>query len=437
MKKGSKIKIVILFFVLLMLVLIYVKYTRDTNLETIENNKINLLFEKVNQTSYAKVNKYIVYGTHFNIEGTLDYPKVSGISVYSADIILQSTDNIIQLDTTFSHKDNMLSFTTISEINNGLNLEKLVSDKYYIFLKLTLSNSEIKYYSLQNNSHSEDITYFSLAKNKIDINFDKYNSVDFMAITQLKVDSLPDDVYDIAIDASHGGNDSGAKKGKITEAEIVLNCAKNLKQKLEVLGYKVFLTRDGTESDSVDMTTNMYDENGRINLVQASHAKLLFSLNINDVKSKKGGVEVYAPSNCNLSFAKLLSDNIVKSAKTSYSSSNLFKKDNGVYVRNFTKTDIDLYTAKAKKSGYDPYNITTSTPFLYMIRETGGIATNAFVDGRNKHYGKNKYFDSNVGIETYSIELGYMFVPDDLDNITKNYDLYMQGISNSISEFYK
>ena len=68
-----------------------------------------------------------------------------------------------------------------------------------------------------------------------------------------------------------------------------------------------------------------------------------------------------------------------------------------------------------------------------MIRETGGIATNAFVDGRNKNYGTNKYYNSNIGIETYSIELGYMHIEDDLDNILKNENLYMQAISNSFS----
>ena len=70
-----------------------------------------------------------------------------------------------------------------------------------------------------------------------------------------------------------------------------------------------------------------------------------------------------------------------------------------------------------------------------MIREVGGIATNAFVDGRNTSYGKNKYFDSNIGIEAYILELGYIKVEKDLNNIVNNEDLYVQAIANAIENY--
>ena len=71
-----------------------------------------------------------------------------------------------------------------------------------------------------------------------------------------------------------------------------------------------------------------------------------------------------------------------------------------------------------------------------MIREVGGIATGAFVDGRNPSYGRNKYYDSNIGIEAYLLELGYMKNEKDLNNIIKNKDLYIEAIVNTINEFY-
>ena len=66
------------------------------------------------------------------------------------------------------------------------------------------------------------------------------------------------------------------------------------------------------------------------------------------------------------------------------------------------------YENTANKKGYEPYKITTDTPYLYTIREVGGIATNAYVDGRNKDYSKNEYYRTNQGIECYQIELGYI-----------------------------
>lgn len=108
----------------------------------------------------------------------------------------------------------------------------------------------------------------------------------------------------------------------------------------------------------------------------------------------------------------------------------------GVYVRNFTNADILAFKTRSNRDGYEPYHITTSTPYLYIIRETGGISTNAFVDGRNTDYGTNQYYDSNIGIETYLIELGYMSVDKDLNHIVQNSDNYMEAIAESIRSFY-
>ena len=438
MKKSTKIKLIVIFFILLMIFLIFIKIKNDNNSQTIIQTKTASLFQNINNT--AKVNKYIVYGTHFNLEGSLEIPKISGISIYSAHVVVKNIDKKeISLKCTYTYKDNILSFSTIDKINEGLYIQNLAKDKYYVFLKIVFSNSEVKYYSLENASKHEDTAYYTITKNetnnKININFSNYNNLPFMAISVEDIENLPDNVYDIAIDPAHGGKDLGAQNNGYYESDIVLKCAKKLKEKLEKSGYKVYLTRDGSESKTEDMANNMYNENGRINKVQESHAKILISLHVNSNSKKlsKGGVEVYAPSNCNLDFAKLLANNIVKKANTSYSTFSLYKQADGVYVHNFSDAEISAFKSRANSAKYEPYNITKTTPYLYMIRETGGIATNAFVDGRNKNYGTNKYYNSNIGIETYSIELGYMHIDDDLDNILKNENLYMQAISDSFS----
>lgn len=219
---------------------------------------------------------------------------------------------------------------------------------------------------------------------------------------------------------------------------MVLKCSLSLKSKLEDLGLKVFISRDGTEGANEDMANNMYDDNGRINILNSSKAKLMISIHLNGNSYNKntGGVEVYAPSNCSLDFASLLAKNIVEIANTNYSGLNSFKKADGVYIRNFTNSDILAYESKAKKNGYEPYNITTSTPYLYIIREVGGINTNAFVDGRNKSYGINKYCYSNYGIEGYKIYLGYMNIEQDLNNVISNYEAYAEAICTSIKNSY-
>ena len=438
MNKILKVKIIVGLFIALMIFLICNKLLTKREIEKNVEIQTASLFEEINLSSTAKINKYIIYGTHFNLEGNIEIPKISNISIYSVHVVAKNTEKKeIPLDCTYTYKDNILSFSTIDKINDGLSLEELTESNYYLFLKVIFSNSEEKLFSLENNSKYTNTTYYTISKrNKIDVIFSTYDKLPVIGLFVSKIDSLPDNIYDIAIDASHGGKDSGAIYKKQKEADIVLNYAKNLKKKLEELGFKVYLSRDGSENPDADLT-DMYADNGRINTIQESHSKIMLSLNINNAYSKTGGFEIYAPTKCNLSFAKSLADNVVKTAKTSFSSTKLFKKDEGVYVRNFTEFDILSYKSSALIQKYDPYNITKQTPYQYMIREVGGIATEAFVDGRNKSYGKNKYFDSNIGIEAYILQLGYMKNEKDLNNIIKNEDLYVQAIVNTITDFYK
>ena len=306
---------------------------------------------------------------------------------------------------------------------------------------MTFSNSDVKYYSLVNNSEYNDITYYTITKNnannKVNISFDTYNDTKYMLISVEKASSLPDDVYDIAIDPSRGGRDKGSTSGDLTEADLVLNYGLKLKSELEDLGLKVYMSRDENSSKTEDTANNMYSENGRINLLNASHAKLLISLQINGTSYNKenGGIEVYAPSNCNLDFASTLAENLVNKSGLYYSQNTQFRKSDGVYVRNFTNSDILAFKSNAIRGKYDPYNISLATPYLYIIRETGGISTNAFVDGRNTKYGANKYYKSNTGIEAYVINLGYMSVEQDLNNITNNMNGYINGILDSIKSY--
>ncbi len=64
----------------------------------------------------------------------------------------------------FNYSDNTCSFSTSDEINTGVDLENLPIDTYYMFIKVTYSNSDIKYYSLVNDSEYSDITYYTITK---------------------------------------------------------------------------------------------------------------------------------------------------------------------------------------------------------------------------------------------------------------------------------
>lgn len=368
---------------------------------------------------YAIVDKYYIYGTHLNISGSIDLSNYSDIK-----LVLKSLDNELSYDLNYKSG----KFYVSNLINDGIYLDDIPIDDYLVFIKVT-SGDSVKYYSLKNDTDYNDISYYTVTKNGknnlININFSKKDK-DYMYIS-VKDKSLPDKYYDVVIDPGHGGEDPGSSFASHTEAELNLEIALKLKKKLDSIGLKSILTR-------VDDTfPSPYGSNSRTSLPYDVKAKYFISIHLNSSleRMRYGGVEVYAPNNCNLDFASSLASNIVSSVDTSYSKKEDFRVSKGVYIRTFTSDDIKTSVSEARSGGYKPYPITTDTNYYFMIRETGGIATGAYIDGRNKDVGKNNYYLSNIGAEAYLLELGYINYWPDLNKLVDNQDDYVDGIVNA------
>ena len=392
------------------------------------------------QTKTANITSFYTYGKAFNLKG-----EIKGISKDNFENVkLLITDGIAyekEYELKYELNDSILTFLSSNEINSGLIIDNLTGEEYYVLLRIKLNNSiEPKYYSFSNNSELKDIDYYTVTKDgenkKVEITFTKKefkeNEYNFLKLA-LKEEKLPEDVYDIVIDAGHGGIDKGEIKDGITEADVTLDYAKLLKTKLEEKGYKVFLTRDD-ENTAYYNHTNMYDQDGRIGLACKTKAKLMISFHINQGNNSLSGLEIYSPCNSNLEFAKQVATKINEKSSIEFSNNTSFREFDGVYVRNFTKAEIKAFAKTAEDKGYEPYPITVETPYLYTIRETGGLATNAYVDGRNTAYSANEYYDSNQGLECYQIELGY--IKNDLGVITNEKENYIEAITEAICNNY-
>ncbi len=420
----------LLIAILIVSVIAAIGFTAYKIVKNIKGEKA--IFSRV-ESAQAELTNYIVYGTHLNIEGKINELTQGTTDI---DLILESTDGYKkEINLQYEEVEDGYKFYTSDLINTGINLEEFMKNKYYMFIKLEYGKKKQKYYSLENKTEYDQIEYYTITKNgqnnKIEIKFDKHERndelINYMEIS-VKQSKLPKDVYDIVIDPGHGGSDTGAQYNGFDEADLTLKFAKQVKEKLENLGLKVKITRDGTESKENFGTRTVYDENGRVNIVGKSKAKYVISIHLNSIEkpNSESGVEVYAPSKINLNLAKAFADNIVKYAKTSYSTLEpSYKKYDGVYVRTYQESEIEQNRREAEEGGYKPYNVTTDTPYLYMLRETGGIATGAYVDGRNKSYGTNNFYNSNIGVEAYLLELGYINNSEDMKNILENEDGYV------------
>ena len=399
---------------------VFMAFRTQLNKSNVETKIENIFGTSL--TKNAEVTKFFTYGTSLNIEGRI--PGISKDNYEGMKIIVTDGDKYNkEYKARVSFDDNNLIFSLNNDINNAINLEELQNNnKYYIRIRLKVNNSkDYRYYLLSNVSEYKDIDYYTLTRdgknNKVQIKFEKqtYNDKEYKYLgISVNESKLPEDVYDFAIDAGHGGQ----KNGEYTEAALMLSYAKNLKESLEAKGYKVKLTRDDSNTSSFTHT-NMYDDDGRIGIACKTHAKYMISLHTNDTKC--AGVEVYAPNNSDLSLAKKIADNICAQTNLEYSSANSFKQLDGVYVRNFRKGELSSSI----------YEVTVNTPYLYTIREVGGIATNAYVDGRNPKYSANKYYKSNQGIECYVVSIGDIDSPTDLDTLVNQRNEIVNAIADS------
>ena len=371
------------------------------------------------------VNNYSIFGTHLNMEGCIN------TKLTSPELILKGKNGEIILKSIFTVEEENTCFYISEYNNNGINLDELDKGKYVLLVQ-----DNDKFYTLNNNSEYSDLEYYTITKNntnnKINIKFKEYNDKNYINFI-IKESKLPENVYDISIDPGHGGKDPGAI-GKLNgieyyESNLTLATSLLIKQELEEMGLKVHITRDS------DISLNHYGINGRAVLPNENNAKYSFSIHFNSSYgiNQFGGVEIYIPNNIEDSLATMLANNL--SQIVGYSKNSDFKLKNGVYFKYFKQSDIDESTEEMIEEEMQPYEIVLGSPYMYMIREVGGVHTYAYIDGRNEQYGLNPYYNSNKTAEPYLIELAYINYSEDLKKALNNPKDFSNAVSSAIKEF--
>lgn len=448
-KKIMRIRaavVVMAISVIALLATTVIVYTRNNSPAASKDAQMALL--KDVKREYAQIDTYAVYGNHLLLGGTVDassYPDFDRVGM-----ILRRADGT-EVETVLKStvKNGVIRFKTYEKINTGFCLDEMKSGDYCVLFHVVLKDGSSSCISSENCTSYGNIEYYTVTKNganrRIVMGFEHYsNSVERLSCFAIKVRdaSLPENVYDVCIDPGHGGNDPGAVAFGYHEDDINLENALALKAALEKEGLKVCLTRDGTEDSDSMLLFAAYDSDGRVERAVKSHAKYNFSLHLNaggeGVKVKEGGVQVYCPNGADISFGQAIADNIVNYTGTGYSMSGTGLVGTGVYIRTFSEKEIKESEENAAEMKFTPYEtLSTDTTYYYMIRELGGITTGAYVDGRNPDYEKNEAYNSNIGIESYLLELGFICVEDDLGRILGNRDAYIDAIASAICDELK
>lgn len=382
----------------------------------------------------ATVEEYYIYGQRLNITGSIHL----GVKELKNLKLVLYHNEFKEYDVGYERIDNEIQFYITDKLNGGILLDEIDYGTYYLFLKVQYDTDEEKdifYYPLKNSTTYDETTYYSLSFYQKKIVICSEDSYPTMLLEVTREDE--NGVYDIVLDPGHGGMDSGAVNENYKESSLTYDLAFNLKKKLESYGFRVRLTHQG--NIPIDEVLDNYDENGRSVIPQKVKAKYLFSLHFNSSTAKTvNGLEIYAANGMNYDFIRNIANNIVKETGLSYSNNTSYLIESGIYSRNFTEKEIQESSEEMTAKGRKPYSISTNANYFYMIRETGGFMTGAYVDDRNANtVGENPYYNSNVGVEAYILELGYITNTSDLNHFLNNEEVYAQTLADTIYQELK
>lgn len=417
------------------IVLILLIFLSIISLTYISNNRKYFNYEKIApEETQANIYEYYIYGNHLNIKGSL---KTADMNYKNISMVLYNKETK-EIEVNFSNQKQKIDFNISEYINDGLYLDNIPRGNYKLFLKVTYKSPNdnkkqiIKYYSLKNNTKYKNTTYYTLTKynNKITIDFDnKYKTM----VLNIKKNK-DDNIYDITIDPGHGGMDTGANNRTNYERDYTMAISLKIKKYLENSNFKVKLTHEENELTNNDLLEK-YNTNGRAIIPNEVKSKYTFSihLNMNTYKSARG-FEIYTAKNINYDLAKKIATNLKNYTKLYYSTNETDKILDGIYSRNLTESDIKKTHSEYRRRGCKSnYKITENSSYYYMIRETGGYITGAYIDDRNeKIIGSNPYYNSNVGNESYLLELGYLSNYSDLIIIKSSINNIAKAIADAI-----
>lgn len=405
--KKKLLKLLLIIFIIIISCFLLIKCIKPTKKYIIETDK------------QANIDEIYIYGNHLNLNGTIDIHLID-TDIDDLNLLFYSKEEV-RVPLNYKVTDENIYFEISDKLNNGYLFDNLNINNYNLYIE-AINDETTEYYNLKNNTKYDTTEYYSIRKNNIlkKMFFSNKNST-----MNLEVKKVNDDnVYDIVIDPGHGGIDPGASGNGYKETDFTYLISSKVKEKLESHGLKVKLTR-GDLSDSERLPN--YGENGRVNIANASKAKYLLAIHLNSNDYGDNGLEVYTAYNVDYTFASNMASSIVNKTNTNYSTNNAFKEQKGVYTRTLQDIDLQENYETAYANGYKPYDVSNETTYYFIIRETGGYMSGAYKDSRDgTPY--NYYVNSNIGMESYLLELGYLTSKKDVNNLNDNLDNYVDGI---------
>ncbi len=243
--------------------------------------------------------------------------------------------------------------------------------------------------------------------------------LDNYAFLTVEDTKLAEDEYDIIIDPAAYDYDFtyslnlGSEGHGLYEANESYQAAILLQEELELLGYKVLITRDDSEA------LNSYGEGGRIHKAYEASAKYYIKLGFNQGAQTLRGLDISYSAHASDTFAAQVVYTLEKYPDIVLS---------GLYSSSLEGViDPQVLEGMDGVYGYDS-NL--------WIRESGGKATGAGRYSENSVAGTASYSLNNVyGIQAIDISLGYLSNAQDVSYWNTSKEVYMEALADALHSY--
>ncbi len=376
-KRNKKIRLILLNLIAIVLFVIVIQlllqlivpatkakfgtYTAESQYE------INLSENELAELPTTPVDQVNSYGETINIESSA----------------LGDTYQIGLYDTTNSETNSAFEMT--NDIDVGINTHDMPVGSFFLQLS---DGSFISY------AEPLDISFRTITRDGMNNQIEVNTVNNLVHITKYEAEPNTDEL-DILVDAGHGGNDGGATAidGSVYEKDLNLELAQIIADDLTALGYNVGLTRtDDTNPGTCDDNISSYCPDGRVSMAYNQNAKIVLSAHHN--VGGATGYEVYTSYYASEQLANLVAANLANVSTPSTKTMGYIS--DGVYQQIY-EDDVDP---------------SIEQDYMYMIRETGGVATNSLSE---ENAANNTTLQGSQGL---LIEFGYLDDYDDLAHVT-------------------
>ena len=374
------------------------------------------------ETSRADFTLYLTNGQFVLLNNQVEYLSYKNHTFFaeSSHIRVQEADELHAYQLVNMEGETVVDQLYQQSANGGIDLSGLLEGRYFVLLneKLLRIDEDIDsvWYTVTRNGHAN--------KNRV------RNLNGLLAIDVKKVNELPHEVYDLLLDAGHGGLDGGATGNGLREADEVLKVSKYMAKRFEDHGLKVKLTRTGDYEPSGDETfdgiRSPYYENGRVAQVYQHQAKFMISSHLNAFNGSLEGFEVFSSIFTSDDWSQLVVSNLMQANHIPRDSIN---GQGRVSPASF-KREADCKRLKVHHQLF-----TCTEPSLdkfYVIRETGGPMTfsSELLFFNPEIMGETP----NFGAETILVEFGYIDHVNDAMNWNRDWKVWGESVVKATLE---